>query len=117
MKAAPVESPSDAEVSFISDPYVAFQTAPVFLTAPPGLAASFGQLMDIVNGDLRRLMSEGSSMRLPRPSGRRSRRQSGTLRAKFQPRLFFLPLHSRRRRGFYRGTASQSCTSAQCFLR
>ena len=59
MKAAPVESPLDAEVSFISDPYVAFQTAPVFLTAPPGLAASFGQLMGIVNGDLRRLMSEG----------------------------------------------------------
>lgn len=58
LKPAPVESPSDAEVSFISDPYVAFLAAPVFLVAPLGLSASFRPLMGAVNGDLRRLMSE-----------------------------------------------------------
>lgn len=59
LQPAPVESPSDADVSFISDPFVAFLEAPVFLAAPPGLDASFRPLLGAVDGDLRRLMSEG----------------------------------------------------------
>lgn len=48
----------------MSEPSVGFLPAPVFLTSPPGLEASFRVLLEAVGGDLRLLMSEGALYRL-----------------------------------------------------
>ena len=64
LKQTPIPSPSDAPTSFISEPYLAFLPAPVFLVAPSGLEESFRVLLESVDSNLRRLVTEGGFYRL-----------------------------------------------------
>lgn len=64
LKQQPISSPADATTSFISEPFLAFLPAPVFLAATPGLEAAFRVLLETIHGDLRLLMSEAEFYRL-----------------------------------------------------